>query len=77
MAPLDADDLTRSVLMMVRMKRVRRGVPSDMAHIYAMRDTWARDWIKAPNQSSRDANSSEPKEHEVWYLPCSFARSGQ
>ena len=71
MAPLDAslsaDDLMRSALVMVRMKMVRRGAPTDMAHIYAMQDLEARDWIKGLNQSPRNADSSEPKGHEVWY----------
>ena len=72
--PLGADDLMRSALVMVRMKMVRRGEPTNMAHIYAMQDPKACDWIKASNQSPRDNDSSEPEEDEIWY-PHSFTWS--
>ena len=42
MAPLDADDRMRSVLVMVR-KIVRRGAQTDMAHNYAMQDPEVRE----------------------------------
>ncbi|KAI9566167.1 ribonucleases P/MRP protein subunit POP1-domain-containing protein [Boletus coccyginus] len=73
MAPLDtslsAEDLTRSALLMVRTKMVRKGAPTDMANIYKMDDPEARQWIRtfkkrgqgAPN----DIDSSEPNEHEL------------
>ncbi|KAF8547670.1 POP1-domain-containing protein [Imleria badia] len=69
MAPLDAsysaDDLMRSALVMVRMKMVRRGAPTDMAHIYTMLDPEARDWIKAFEKPSPKGGSSELEGHEL------------
>ncbi|KAI5991699.1 ribonucleases P/MRP protein subunit POP1-domain-containing protein [Pisolithus orientalis] len=56
MVPLDRDvdaaQLWQTALVMVRIKMVGRGVPSDLAGIYKMDDIEARKWLAAIRQST-------------------------
>ncbi|KIK12154.1 hypothetical protein PISMIDRAFT_121406 [Pisolithus microcarpus 441] len=68
---VDAVQLWRTALAMVRVKMVGRGVPNDLASIYKMNDIEARKWLAAMRQSAsaRTRDDEAPDEREVRAWP--------
>ncbi|KAI6028013.1 ribonucleases P/MRP protein subunit POP1-domain-containing protein [Pisolithus microcarpus] len=64
---VDAVQLWRTALAMVRVKMVGRGVPNDLASIYKMNDIEARKWLAAMRQSAsaRTRDDEAPDEREL------------